>query len=103
MLITDIRTTVLLERALWSRPEAHSTRIADSDGTREVGSGYTPHMPGSVLIEIETDEGLVGLGTGDSTIDLCRGTSTYRRLPDGQGHPGIRPTPHRGQVIKISL
>ncbi len=63
MLITDIRTTVLLERALWGRPEAHSTHIGD-DRTREVGPGYTPRTPGSVLVEIETDEGLVGLGLG---------------------------------------
>ncbi|MGM0400843.1 MAG: enolase C-terminal domain-like protein [Chloroflexota bacterium] len=64
MLITDVQTTVLLERALWSRPEAHSTRIADDDRTREVGPGYKPRTPGSVLIEIETDEGLLGLGLG---------------------------------------
>ncbi|MEA3407592.1 MAG: enolase C-terminal domain-like protein [Chloroflexota bacterium] len=70
MPITDIRPTVLLERALWSRPEAHSTRIAADDRTREVGPGYKPRTPGSVLVEIESDDGLVGLGLG------------------GGGHPG---------------
>jgi L-rhamnonate dehydratase len=61
MRIQAIRTTLLKERVLWARE-------VEIIKTMRSGERHTPDRrvpwPGSVLVEIETDEGVVGVGLG---------------------------------------
>ena len=64
MHITSVRATVLRDRVFWSREIEKTVTIA-ARGERKVQRPARPiPMLGSVLVEIETDTGLVGLGIG---------------------------------------
>jgi len=59
--ITAIRATVLKERVLWAREI--ETIVTLRAGSRPPGQRAMP-WPGSLLVEIETDEGMTGVGLG---------------------------------------
>ncbi len=61
MRITAVRATLLQERVLWARSVEKLVSIAPP-GDRQARPG-TP-TPGSVLVQVEADDGLVGLGLG---------------------------------------
>ena len=63
MRITDVRASLLKERVLWARDIEHITTIR-SAADRPRRDGPRVPIPGSVLVEIETDEGLIGVGLG---------------------------------------
>ncbi len=64
MRIKDVRVTLLQERVLWAREvETIVTMRSPADGTQNPSDRRTS-PPGSVLVEIEADNELVGVGLG---------------------------------------
>ena len=64
MRVTSVKATLLKERVFWARPIEKLVTIAGQTGGRRRRPGAAVPSPGSVLVEIETDEGLVGVGLG---------------------------------------
>jgi len=67
MRITDIKATVTRDRVFWAReiePIVTMRRPEDRPGR----SGPPVPQPGSILVEVTTDEGLVGVGLGGGGV-----------------------------------
>ena len=64
MRIASVRTTLLRDRVFWAREIEKTVSIATRGDRQGPRPARPVPMPGSVLVEIETDDGLVGLGLG---------------------------------------
>ena len=71
MLIKSVRATLLKERVLWAREVEHTVSMRRQAQRLPIQRVSGPRLPmrqgpplGSVLVEIETDEGTVGVGLG---------------------------------------
>jgi L-rhamnonate dehydratase len=64
MRITAINATLLQERVLWARPVERIVTMRAPEDRRAPRADQQVPIPGSVLVEAETDEGLRGVGLG---------------------------------------
>ena len=77
MRITALKATVVRERVFWAHDVQRTVRIAPP--VRSEGSQPSLRMPipGSVLVEVGTDAGLVGLGLGGGGVPGAFVVETY--------------------------
>jgi L-rhamnonate dehydratase len=64
MHIRAVKATLLKERVLWAREVEEILTIRSAEDRRARASQRQMPWPGSVLVEIETDEGYAGVGLG---------------------------------------